>query len=82
MRLHYFVKANADGFQVQESQESYGGEHDDPAEFEEGQVVTYPGLELARRAAVRCFNEATHQAAGSAWRVTLDVTSPVAAARV
>lgn len=59
MKLHYFVIENADGtFQAQESQASYGGEHDHPAEIVDGRVITYATLEEAGEAALRARNEA------------------------
>jgi len=75
MKLHYFVKQTANGrFQAQESQASYGGEHDHPAEFEgeEGalRVKSYATAEEAGRAALAAANEARCSPDGQCWVIT------------
>jgi len=73
MKLHYFVKQTPDGrFQAQESQESYGGEHDHPAEIEDGVVVTYATVAAAGYAALRAANEAQCSPDGRRWTITCD----------
>jgi hypothetical protein len=83
MKLHYFVKRTGDGrFQAQESQASYGGEHDHPAEFEtiEGgkgaqRVKTYATPEEAGRAAITAANEARGMGV-SHWVITVNPLPP------
>lgn len=73
MRLHYFVKQNLDGtFQAQESQESYGGEHDHPAEIVDHKVVTYTTLAEAQMAVRQACNEAKCSPDARHWRITSD----------
>ena len=73
MKLHYFVKQTANGrFQAQESQESYGGEHDHPAEIVGGVVVTYETVAAAGWAAVNAANVARCSPETRGWTITCD----------
>jgi hypothetical protein len=73
MKLHYFIVENTDGtFQAQESQESYGGEHDHPAEIEGGKVTVYATQAEASAAVLRVRNEAQCSPLSTSWRITMD----------
>lgn len=73
MRLFYFVRENLDGsYQAQESQASFGGEHDHPAEIVDHKVVTYARLEDAQLAVRRAANEARCSPDARYWRIDAD----------
>jgi hypothetical protein len=72
VRLHYFVKRVNGRFQAQESQASYGGEHDHPVEIVGGKVVTHGTFVAAAAAARKAYNEVREDATAEGWRVTIN----------
>jgi len=77
-RLHYFLKIAADNtsLQVQESQESFGGEHDHPAEINQGEIKTHETFEAARLAAIDCANAAKFSPESGTWEITIETKDP------